>query len=338
MHCALIGLGMVADTHVTAIQASKTVSLVGVLGRDPQRTEAFTHQHDCGPVFKDLNALIAAAPDFVILATPPDARVDYVERLSAANIPILAEKPIERTADAAREIVEICETAEVPLGVTFQLRTRSASTRLKQAIETGELGDISHAEIRVPWWREQSYYDTLGRGTYARDGGGVMITQAIHTLDLALWMLGPVTRVAAMMRTTPLHQLEAEDWAGGLLEFQSGVSATLNATTAAYPGAPDSIEIHGTKGSALMEGAILTLRPREGAETVMGASGGSGGGADPMAFTHEWHQTIIEDFVDAIRNNRSPLASGRDALAAHEVIAAMERSSATRTFVEMDPT
>ena len=162
-----------------------------------------------------------------------------------------------------------------------------------------------------------------------------MITQAIHTLDLALWMLGPVSRVAAMMRTTPLHQLEAEDWAGGLIEFASGVTATLHATTSAHPGAPDSIEIHGTKGSAVMEGAVLTLRPHDGPETVIGASGGSGGGADPMAFTHEWHQAIIEDFADAVRDNRPPLASGRAALAAHDLIAAMERSSASQTFVEM---
>lgn len=337
MRGALIGLGMVAGTHVAAIKASQIVSLAGVMGRSPDRARDFATRHDCGPVFNSLDDLIAAQPDFVILATPPDARTEYVDRFVAAGIPILMEKPIERTADAARGIVDKCETANVPLGVTFQLRARKASTALKSAIDTGVLGDISHAEIRVPWWRDQAYYDAPGRGTYARDGGGVMITQAIHTLDLALWMLGPVTRVAAMLRTTQMHQLEAEDWAGGLIEFTSGVTATLNATTAAHPGAPDSIEIHGTKGSAFMEGSILTLRPRDGAETVIGASGGSGGGADPMAFTHEWHQTMIEDFAESLRDDRPPLATGRAALAAHDLIAAMERSSATNNFVELGP-
>ncbi|MEM6309540.1 MAG: Gfo/Idh/MocA family oxidoreductase [Pseudomonadota bacterium] len=335
MRCALIGLGMVAGTHVAALKASETVSLAGVMGRDPARAKAFAAEHDVKRVFTEVGALIDAAPDFVILATPPDARSDFARRFADAAIPILMEKPIERTADAAREIVEICEAAQVPLGVTFQLRTRAASQALKIAIEDGTLGQISHVDIRVPWWRAQSYYDAPGRGTYARDGGGVMITQAIHTLDLALWMLGPVARVAAMTGSSPLHQLEAEDWAGGVLAFQSGVLGNVMATTASFPGVPDSLEVHGTKGRAFMEGSVLRVALQDGTETVVGASGGSGGGADPMAFTHDWHQAVIEDFVQAICTGRAPLASGRDALAVHELIGAMEMSSKSQSFVEL---
>lgn len=338
MNIALIGLGMVANTHVAAINDSALpLTLCGVLGRDPARTAAFAAKH--GTSAYDNLAQIAQdkSVDFVILATPPDARSDIVHTLAAASKPILMEKPVERDLPAAIQIVEICETAQVPLGIVFQHRARAASIALKHAIEAGTLGSISSVELRVPWWRDQSYYDVPGRGTYARDGGGVMISQAIHTLDLALWLLGPVASVQAMMRTTSLHQLEAEDWAGALLEWQSGAIGTLMATTAAAPGAPETITIHGTRASAHLGSGVLTITRPDGTSHTTGANMATGGGADPMAFTHEWHQSVIEDFATSLTEGRPPMASGHDALHSHRVIDAMQRANATGTRTKVIP-
>ena len=330
MNIALIGLGMVANTHVAAINDSALpLSLCGVLGRDPARTAAFAAKHGTR-TYDNLEQIAQdKTVDFVILATPPDARSDIVQTLAAAGKPILMEKPVERNLTAATRIVKICEAAGVPLGIVFQHRARAASIALKQEIEAGTLGTISSVELRVPWWRDQAYYDAPGRGTYARDGGGVMISQAIHTLDLALWLLGPASSLQAMMRTTPLHQLEAEDWAGALLEWQNGAIGTFMATTAAAPGAPETISIHGTKASAHLGSGMLTITWPDGTSRTTGANSTTGGGADPMAFTHEWHQSVIEDFATSLTEGRPPMASGRDALHSHRVIDAMERANDT---------
>ena len=206
---------------------------------------------------------------------------------------------------------------------------RAASQALKSAIEQGELGAIATVEIRVPWWRDQSYYDEPGRGTYARDGGGVMISQAIHTLDLAMWLLGPISDIQAMMRKTPLHDLEAEDWAGAVFETDRGAVGTLMATTAEFPGAAESITIQGTRAKAHLESGVLTLTTFDGYKSTVGETSATGGGADPMAFTHAWHQAVIEDFAKAVADGTLPMATGRSALLTHAVIDAMQVANRT---------
>ncbi len=333
MKIVLVGHGMVAGTHLAAISASATLNLHGIAGRDPSRAKAFAKENALRcKVYSSIED-VANDPDvdFAIVTTPPNARREIIETLAACGKPILMEKPVERTRNAASQLVEICEHANVPLGIVFQHRARDVSRELKSRIEHGELGDIIATEIRVPWWRDQSYYDEPGRGTYARDGGGVMISQAIHTLDLALWLLGPVVSLQAMMHKTPLHDLEAEDWAGALLKFQNNAVGTLYATTADFPGGAESISIQGSRARAHLEAGVLTINHLDGRTDSFGAASGTGGGADPMAFTHAWHQTVIEDFALAITDRRNPLCTGREALNVHAVIEAMTEASRTGT-------
>ncbi len=337
-NAVLIGLGMVADTHLAAFRDANTVMLSGIMGRDPEKARAYgRHAADLlGHAVKTYQNTdeIAADPgvDFVVIATPPDARRDLIAPLVRAGKPILMEKPVERTLEAAQDIVTLCADHAVPLGIVFQHRARAASQALKQALDQGKLGDITNAEIRVPWWRDQGYYDTPGRGTYARDGGGVMISQAIHTLDLALWLLGPFSTISAHMHRTALHRLEAENWAGALFETVAGCVGTLTATTSAFPGTAETISLHGTKASAHLESGVLTISYLDGQTETHGASATTGGGADPMAFTHAWHQSVIEDFAQAITDQRDPMATGKQALMAHAVIDAMERSGTSRVW------
>lgn len=336
MNIALIGLGMVAGTHVASILGSDHgLNLHGVLGRDPARTAEFSSRHSTQGYASVEEIAHDSSVDFVILATPPDARLEIVRTLAAVGKPILMEKPIERDLAAAIQVVEICEAASVPLGLVLQHRARKASVALKSALNAGSLGEIATVDLRVPWWRNQSYYDAPGRGTYARDGGGVMISQAIHTLDLAMWLLGPVAFVQALMRQTPLHELEAEDWAGALLEFECGAVGTLMATTAAYPGDAETIAIQGTKATAHLGSGMLMITYLDGQAETFGKSTSTGGGADPMAFTHTWHQCVIEDFAQAITENRPPVAPARSALLTHAVIDAMQTASRTGRRVKV---
>ncbi|MCV3270275.1 Gfo/Idh/MocA family protein [Roseobacter sinensis] len=341
MKTVLIGLGMVADTHLAAIRDAAGIELAAVMGRDPARAAAFSAKAaaELGypvPVCRAIKEIAADETiDFAVIATPPDARHDLVEVLSAAGKPILMEKPIERTLAAAEAIVRRCETARVPLGLVLQHRARAASQKLKQLLDGRAFGQVATVEIRVPWWRDQAYYDAPGRGTYARDGGGVMINQAIHTLDLALWLLGPMQTVQAMMRTTPLHALEAEDWAGALFSLESGACGCLVATTAAYPGEAESISIQGSEAAARLASGVLTVTHLDGRVESFGAEASTGGGADPMAFTHAWHQSVLEDFAACLSTGAEPLASGRSALEAHRVIDAMERASGNGQTTEI---
>ena len=336
MNIVLIGLGMVATTHVTAIQSSdQGLTLHGVLGRDPVHTANFaaikgTHAYaSVADIARD------GSVDFVILATPPDTRHDIVQTLAAAGKPILMEKPIERDLTAATKIVEMCEKESVPLGIVFQHRARDASIALKSAIGLGALGEICTVELRVPWWRDQSYYDVSGRGSYARDGGGVMISQAIHTLDLAMWLLGPISTIQALMRRTPLHELEAEDWAGALFETECGALGTLMATTAAYSGEAETITLQGTKAAAHLGSGVLTIKYLNGETELFGVASATGSGADPMAFSHVWHQSVIEDFAWSLSNNQPPMATARSGLRTHAVIDAMQHASRTGQRVEV---
>lgn len=335
MRIALIGLGMVARTHVRAIAAlGDKCRIAGVLSTSQDRAQAFLDENWADlptrpKVYRDV-AEIARDPeiDFVVICTPPNARRNLVETLAGAGKHILMEKPIERTLSSARAIVDICETHNVELGIFFQTRMRASAARLRETLDTGMLGEISVVEIAVPWWREQAYYDEPGRGTFARDGGGVLISQAIHTLDLALTFTGPVQRVQAMARTSSLHGMEAEDFVTAGLEFASGAIGSLVASTASFPGQAESIVLHCQKGSATLKAGLLELVFHDGRIEHFGEESGTGGGADPMAFTHEWHQAIIEDFVLALREGRSPTRStGRDGLKVHALIEALIRSS-----------
>ncbi len=300
-------------------------------GSSRSSAEAFVERHRdeaprCRPA--DGVADVVADPeiDMIIVATPPDARVAVVDAAATAGLPILVEKPLERSLAAATEIVETCASASVPLGVMLQHRASRAATALRRWQAGDELGELLAVEIAVPWWRPQRYYDETGRGTYARDGGGVLITQAIHTIDLALSFAGPVRAVTAMTATSGFHTMEAEDLAVVGLEFASGAVGSLMATTAAYPGRPESIRLHHERASALLRSNELVIERHDGRTERVGEAGATGSGADPMAFGPDLHRAVILDFVDAVEQRRPPLVSGADALAVHRLIDAIETS------------
>ncbi|MEM9010964.1 MAG: Gfo/Idh/MocA family oxidoreductase [Pseudomonadota bacterium] len=328
---ALIGLGMVAGTHARALaELAPDIAVRGVLSRSPDRARAFAADHALADarIYQDVAEIAADADvDAAIVLTPPNARIEIVEALAAAGKHLLLEKPVERTTAAAAEIVRRAEDAGVTLGIVFQHRMREGAGHLRQLLAEGALGQIGLVEIDVPWWRDQSYYDAPGRGTYARDGGGVLISQAIHTLDLVLSLAGPVAEVQAMAATTRFHRMEAEDFVAAGLTFASGAVGALGASTASFPGGAEGFTLHGEAGSATLRGDTLTLHWRDGRVEETGATEGTGGGADPMAFPHGWHRDLIADFAEAARTGRPPVCPGREALRVHALIDALTLSA-----------
>jgi predicted dehydrogenase len=326
MRVALIGLGMVSRTYADAIRNSGAVELAGVCARSEASRERFLAANaDLGARAMTVEE-IAADPGigFAILTTPPNARAEIVGKLAAAGKPILMEKPVERTLGGATRLVELCEAKGVPLGIVLQHRARPVVAELRRVM--GDLGPLVAAEVSVPWWRPQAYYDEPGRGTYARDGGGVLISQAIHTLDLMLTLTGSVVSVNAMVATTGFHRMEAEDFVCAGLRFANGAVGQLFATTASFPGRGETITLHFRRGSVRLEAGVLRIDLQDGTSETIGQAVSSGAGADPMAFTSDWHRAVIEDFAEAVATGRPPLVPGRAALEVHRLIAALERS------------
>lgn len=327
MKAALIGLGMVSRTYGEALRASDSVSLASAYAPSLDSQERFicAFPDVCDRIARDVQE-IADDPDvdFVIVTTPPNARREIVERLAAAGKPILMEKPIERTLEAATAIVDLCDTLDVPLGIVLQHRARPVVAALRERLN--DLGALIAVELSVPWWRPQPYYDEPGRGTYERDGGGVLISQAIHTLDLMLSLTGPVTEVTAMCATTAFHSMEAEDFVTAGLGFANGAVGHVFATTASFPGTGETIRLHCQHGSAYLAAGVLRIDYQDGRTEEIGTATSSGAGADPMAFTSDWHQAVIEDFADAIATNRPPMVPGREALMVHGLITAIEEA------------
>jgi UDP-N-acetyl-2-amino-2-deoxyglucuronate dehydrogenase len=326
MKAALIGLGMVSRTYADAFRHSQKVTLAGVTAFRRASEAAWLEAHpDLGAVAMTVGE-IAADPGigFAILTTPPNARAEIVGRLAAAGKPILMEKPVERTLGGATRLVELCEGRGVPLGIVLQHRARPVVAELRRILP--DLGPLLAAEVSVPWWRPQSYYDAPGRGTYGRDGGGVLISQAIHTMDLMLTLTGPVVSVNAMVATTGFHRMEAEDFVCAGLRFASGAVGQLFATTASFPGRGETITLHHRAGSVHLEAGVLRIDRQDGTSETIGQAASSGAGADPMAFTSDWHRAVIEDFAEAVATGRAPLVPGREALGVHRLIAALERS------------
>jgi UDP-N-acetyl-2-amino-2-deoxyglucuronate dehydrogenase len=268
--------------------------------------------------------------DMVLVLTPPNAHRDVVVKAAAAGKHVLLEKPLETTSERALELVEACERAGVRLGINLQHRFRPAGMKLRQMLAAGELGQMVECSTTMRLWRPQTYYDEPGRGTKARDGGGVLYTQGIHTLDLMLSLAGAIDEVMGYAMTTRVHRMETEDLVCAGVRFENGALGTIEATTASYPGFPERIELIGETASAMIAGTELKVFHHDGRVTEIAADSTPGGtGADPMAYPHDYHRAIIADFLDAVERDRSPVVSGREGLKVHRLIDALLETART---------
>jgi predicted dehydrogenase len=266
----------------------------------------------------------------VAVFTPANTHRDIAIRCAAAGKHVLMEKPLDITTRRAEELVSACREAGVKLGVVLQHRFRPAGIRLAELLRAGELGRIVGCSTVIRLWRPQTYYDEPGRGTFARDGGGVLLSQGVHTLDLMLSLAGPIAEVTGFAATTPVHRMETEDMVCAAARFANGAFGTIDATTAAFPGFLEEIVLTGEKGTALLRGTELLVQLQGGGKVTLEPDRSAGGtGADPMAFPHDYHRAVMADFADAIRSGREPKVTGEEALKVHRLIDALIETGRT---------
>ena len=299
---AVIGLGNAFEPHAKALlDLRDRAQVVWATAPRDARPQAVAQKFGFPTTTDIAKAMADDRVDAILVLTPTNAHLPIARgrlRRRQARAVRKAAGSLARTR--GERLIAAGRRAGRKLGVVLQLRFRAGSQRLKQVLDDGLLGAVQAASMSVPWWRPQSYYDQPGRGVKARDGGGVLMIQAIHTLDLFRWCFG-VSRVeAAQVRTTALHRMETEDYVAALVRLGNDAPGTIVATVAAYPGSPERIDVIGTLGTARLEGGSLRLSFLDGREEMMVDDSGSGSGANVMAFSHEPHKAVISDFLDAV--------------------------------------
>ena len=308
------GGGGITETHARAARECADLEVAAFCGTSAEKTAALAKEYG-GRDFTRLEDMLGAVPlDLVVIGSPSGLHAEQGLEVITRGIHVLVEKPIDVTTQRADALIDAAERADLRLGVLFQDRLEPAFVRLKSAVDEGALGKPLLASARVKWHRPPEYYSgSRWRGTLALDGGAALINQGIHTVDLLLWLLGPVARVRALT-TTAVHAIEGEDVALALLEFESGAVATLEATTCAWPGYPRRVEITGTEGTVTVEGGAVvaadlrTPRP----DLITTPEGPASGASSPKLATATPHRRILEDFVGAIRDHRPPACDGRE--------------------------
>jgi predicted dehydrogenase len=335
----IVGLGMAVTPHAQGLmELSDRVEVAHAFSPSAARRQAFGERFPF-PLCDRLETMLDdPAVDAVLVLTPPNTHLDIASRCAMAGKHVLLEKPIEISTPRAEELIGLCRDAGVTLGIVLQHRFRPSAMELARLLRSGELGTIVGCSAVIRLWRPQSYYDEPGRGSFARDGGGVLITQGIHTLDLMLSLAGPVAEVTGFVGTTPVHRMEAEDMACAAIRFANGAFGTIDATTSAYPGFPERIDLTCSKGSASLAGTALSVAFQDGRKVEITPDGSAGGsGADPMAFPHDDHRAVMADFIDAIASGREPEVPGEEALRVHRLIDALVAAGRERMPVALMP-
>jgi predicted dehydrogenase len=319
----IIGLGMAVTPHMLALQDLERAGRARIIGGhapSAARRDAFA-AHWAAPVFATPDALLdAPGLELVLILAPPGEHLPIAERVAAAGKHMIVEKPLERTVARAEALVAVAEQAGIRAAVCFQHRFRPGALELARRLRAGELGTPLSASASIRWWRDAAYFAQPGRGTKARDGGGVLLTQAIHTMDLLLHLMGPVRDVTGFAMNAGLRANDTEDVAAAAIRFGNGALGVIDATTVARPGFPERIEIAGTRASARLIGNRLEWHAGDSAAEITDPGSGTGGGADPMAFDHGPHRALIAEMLDAIAEGRAPSNAARSALPVQHLI------------------
>ncbi|MGB7760284.1 MAG: Gfo/Idh/MocA family oxidoreductase [Bryobacteraceae bacterium] len=269
--------------------------------------------------------------DYVDVCTFPDFRLEPVEICALAGKHVQVQKPISTNLETARRMIETARSAGILLGVVSQHRFDDASLFVSQALAAGRLGKLLQLDGYTKWYRPPEYYARPIKGSWRTEGGGALINQAIHQVDLLRWLGGPVKRLFAMWQLGAVHRIESEDVVNAVVEYASGATGVIQAATAFRPGYPERIEIHGSRGTAVITGDKLTAWDVEGdsGDPAPVSRQVASGASDPMAISLEPFERQFLDFGDAIRHGRQPRVAGEDGYQALEVVDAVYRSCRT---------
>jgi predicted dehydrogenase len=345
---AIVGCGMIARFHARALAEVPGARLTALVSRELPHAARLAEEVSARcDLYTDLDrALDHRDVDAVIVTTPSGAHLEPAVAAAQAGKHVVVEKPLEVTPERCDRIIEACERNAVQLCTIFPSRFGDANRELKAAVEAGRFGRLTLAETACKWWRPQSYYDEGGwKGTRRLDGGGALMNQAIHNVDLLTWVMGPVTHVSGFTATLAHKRIEVEDTAVACLRFAGGALGVIQAATGAHPGLPKTIAVHGDRGTVVIQQDDVvrwdltpeTPHDREVRQRFAQKSGASGGASNPAAISHAGHARQLADFVRAVATGGRPSVDGREGRKVVEIIRAVYESAATGRCVELRP-
>jgi predicted dehydrogenase len=340
----IIGCGMIANFHARAIADVRGAKLVACYDQFPAAADRLAESTGC-KAYHDLDAMLAdPAVQIVTIGTPSGAHMEPAVAAARAGKHVIVEKPLEITLKRCDKIIAECEKAGVVLSTIFPSRFHASAVELKRAMEQGRFGRVTLGDSIVKWYRTQAYYDSgAWRGTWELDGGGALMNQAIHSVDLLTWLMGPVVEVRARCGLLAHERIAVEDVALATVEFASGAMGVIEATTAAYPGYLKRVEIHGTEGTAVMEEedvvkwdfAKPAKRDAEIHKKMLERKSTGGGAADPKAIGHHGHAMQFQDVLNAIKKGTKPKIDGHEGRRSVEIILAVYKAAETGKAVQL---
>ncbi len=330
MRVGIVGTGAIAAKHALAYK-NIGFAVVACTNATPAKGRAFAEMH--GAEYVETIEELCRHPqvEFVDVCTLPNVRLPVVELCAQSRKHVLVEKPMAIDLPNAAHMRMLAQNAGIQLGVISQHRFDDSTIFLKAAIAAGRLGRILQADAYVKWWRSAEYYARPVKGSWAGEGGGALINQGIHEADLLLYLVGPVAEVSAYWQLGSVHGIESEDSVSALLRYANGATGVLQAATAIWPGYPERLEIHGTKGTAIVTGDQLTtwdVKDDVGDAPPLVAKAASGA-SDPMALSSVPVERQMLDFAEACRDGRPPLCSGVDGYRALQLVRGIYDASKT---------
>lgn len=340
----IVGCGMISKFHCRAIAEVSGARFIGCVSSRESSAQKLAEMFG-GTAFRSLDEMLADPKiDVVSICTPSGAHLEPAIAAAKAGKHVIVEKPLEITLQRCDRIIQVCRDHDVRLTTIFPSRFQAANLTLKQAIDAGKFGRLTLGDVMVKWFRTQAYYDSgQWRGTWSLDGGGALMNQAIHSVDLLTWLMGPVAELTAHVATLAHDRIEVEDVATASLKFVNGALGVIVATTAAYPGMLKKIEIHGSQGSAVIEEedfkswmfSNMTEADKEIASKLDTKSPTGGGAADPAAIGHRAHAAQIRDFVVALNNGTAPAITGAEGRRSVEIVLAIYQAAETGLAVQL---
>lgn len=333
----IVGCGMISHFHAEALAHIEGAELVACFDMRAEAADKFAADRNCKAYHKIEEMLADPDVHIVTICTPSGSHLDPAVAAANAGKHVIVEKPLEITLERCDAIINACASNNVKLAAIMPSRFSPANLELKKAIETGRFGKLTLGDTYVKWWRSQEYYDSGGwRGTWALDGGGSYMNQAIHNVDLLYWLMGDIAEVCGVTDTLAHERIEVEDVGVACVRFKSGALGTLEATTAAFPGLLKKTEIHGTTGSAIVEQdsvLLWTFAEETAADEEIrqkyAAGGGTGGASDPKAISFVGHQKQFEEFLASLEAGKDPVVDGHEGRKSVELILAIYQSSWT---------
>jgi len=335
----IIGGGNISETHARAAREIEGVEITAVYGTNREKTVRLGRLYG-GTVYESLPSFLEHAPlDLVMIGSPSGLHAEQGIAAARHGLHVLVEKPIDITIERADELISECERAGVKLGVCFQDRVAPDICRLKELIDAGRLGKPILVSGRVKWYRPPEYYSgPRWRGTWTLDGGGALMNQGVHTVDLLLWLLGDVERVSAKA-ITALHDIEVEDTVVATLEFTNGAIGTLEAATSVYPGYQRRLELSGSEGTIILEHDRIVaadLRtPLADAVSSQTTSNSNASATSAIVSDVRGHKRLLEDFLRALATDGQPVCNGVEGRRSVALVQAIYQSSRTGQAVTL---